>query len=94
VTGPPEGDRGRVVQCVVGGAPLPVGWHHWVVIKRNARLRTHHALTLLVTAVLAVVVAYVVLGWVIGLVAFLIKTAVVVCVVVLATYLVVRWARR
>jgi hypothetical protein len=44
--------------------------------------------------VLAVVVAYVVLGWVIGLVAFLVKTVAVVCVVVLATYVVVRWARR
>jgi Flp pilus assembly protein TadB len=64
------------------------------MIRRNAGLRPHHTLTLVMTVAIAAVVAYVVLGWVVGLVAFLIKTAIVLCVVAVAVVLVLRWARR
>jgi predicted membrane chloride channel (bestrophin family) len=57
-----------------------------------ARLRPHHALTIIVTAVVAVILAYVVLGWLAGVIMFLIKTVVVLGLIALAVYLVFRWA--
>ena len=55
-------------------------------------VRPHHALTVIVVAVIAVILAYVVLGWVVGVVLFLVKTVVVLAVIGLAVYLVLRWA--
>ena len=59
-----------------------------------AGVRPHHALTVIVVAIVAVILAYVVLGWVGGVVFFLIRTVVVLAVIGLAVYLVLRWARR
>jgi len=59
-----------------------------------ARLQPHHALTIIVTAVVAVILAYVVLGWLAGVIMFLIKTVVVLGLIALAVYLVLRWAAR
>jgi hypothetical protein len=55
-------------------------------------VRPHHALTVIVVAVIAVILAYVVLGWVVGVVLFLVRTVVVLAVIALAVYLVLRWA--
>ena len=57
-----------------------------------ARLRPHHALTIIVTAVIAIVLAYVVLGWLAGVIVFLVKTVVVLALIALAVWLVLRWA--
>ncbi|MGA9114218.1 MAG: hypothetical protein WB802_10555 [Candidatus Dormiibacterota bacterium] len=58
------------------------------------RLQPHHALTIIVAAVVAIVVAYVLLGWLGGVILFLIKTVVVLALIALAVYLVLRWAAR
>jgi len=58
----------------------------------QARVRPHHALTIIVTAVIAIILAYVVLGWLAGVVVFLVKTVVVLGIIALAVYLVLRWA--
>jgi hypothetical protein len=57
-----------------------------------ARLRPHHALTIIVVAVIAIVLAYVVLGWLAGVIVFLVKTVVVLGLIALAVWLVLRWA--
>jgi hypothetical protein len=59
-----------------------------------ARLQPHHALTIIVTAVIAVILAYVILGWLAGVIMFLIKTVVVLGLIALAVYLVLRWTAR
>jgi small-conductance mechanosensitive channel len=59
-----------------------------------AGVRPHHALTVIVVAIVAVVLAYVVLGWVVGVVLFLVRTVVVLAVIALTVYLVLRWAGR
>jgi uncharacterized membrane protein len=57
-----------------------------------ARIRPHHALTIIVTAVIAVILAYWVLGWLAGVIVFLVKTVVVLGIIALAVWLVLRWA--
>ena len=98
----PEGDQptlGRPPGAAHGSRPGRAAnrsrrCHDRAMSTSPTRLQPHHALTIIVAAVVAIVVAYVLLGWLAGVILFLIKTVVVLALIALTVYLVLRWAAR